>query len=358
VSPAAAPDLLRRRLSAQGLAGAPLGHGPDGPVAVARRLLAIQAQDPRGARLAIRARSRATTAADVDRGLTQARSLVVTWLNRGTLHLVTREDYPLLQALLPRWQRTGVDTRLARSGIDAATAERAVGILDRALADTGPLPRAALRERLLTTGVPAEGQALIYVLFRASLDGVLVRGPVRGGEHLYARVADWLPEAARDAAAIAADPEPGYAEIARRFLAGHGPADARDLAKWLGVPLGVARQALAVIADQLMQRPDGLLALAARRPQPPGRLPPPRLLGAFEPVLMGWRSRAHVLGEHESEVVTGGVFRGFALVRGRAVGVWRVAGSGVALAPCEALSTAVSDALQRDGRAVLRFLGR
>jgi hypothetical protein len=77
------PQRLRARLTAQGLAGAPLGSGRDGPVAVARRLLATQAQDPRGARLAIRARTRATTGADVDRALTEERSLVVTWLNRG-----------------------------------------------------------------------------------------------------------------------------------------------------------------------------------------------------------------------------------------------------------------------------------
>ena len=46
--------LLLRRLTAQGLTGPPAR----GPVEVARRLLAIQAQDARGARLAVRARTR------------------------------------------------------------------------------------------------------------------------------------------------------------------------------------------------------------------------------------------------------------------------------------------------------------
>ena len=46
---------------------------------VAGRLLAIQAQDPRGARLAIRARSAGLSASDVDSALT-GRSLIVTWL--------------------------------------------------------------------------------------------------------------------------------------------------------------------------------------------------------------------------------------------------------------------------------------
>src|SRR5262249_15635455 len=73
-------SVAAERLAAQLLAGPPARD----PVAVAERLLAVQAQDPRGARLAIRARTTGLTAADVDRALTHDRSLVVTWLNRGT----------------------------------------------------------------------------------------------------------------------------------------------------------------------------------------------------------------------------------------------------------------------------------
>ena len=50
-----ASPMLAQRLTAQLLAGPPARD----PVAVAERLLAVQGQDPRGARLAIRARSRA-----------------------------------------------------------------------------------------------------------------------------------------------------------------------------------------------------------------------------------------------------------------------------------------------------------
>jgi hypothetical protein len=61
---------------------------------VAWRLLALLARDPRGARLAARARTTGVVAADVDRVLTQGRSLVVSWLNRGTL----RRNAPILAA--------------------------------------------------------------------------------------------------------------------------------------------------------------------------------------------------------------------------------------------------------------------
>lgn len=63
------------RLTAQLLAGV---RARD-PEAVAGRLLAIQGQDPRGARLAIRARSDDLSAAGVDRALTEDRSLVISW---------------------------------------------------------------------------------------------------------------------------------------------------------------------------------------------------------------------------------------------------------------------------------------
>jgi hypothetical protein len=367
-----ASALLRRRLTAQGLAGPPLGTGAEGPVAVAERLLATQGQDPRAFRLAVRARTRGTTGADVDRALGEERSLLVTWLNRGTLHLVTREDYPLLQALVAPWQRTGAMTRLGQLGIDEPLADRAVALVDRWLADEGPLSRAALRERLLAAGIPAEGQGLVHVLFRASLDGVLVRGPVSsagagggagsgsGVEQLYARVADWLPEAPAAVSAVARDPERGYAEIARRYLAGHGPAEPRDLAKWLAVPLGRVRSALGALGSRVVETDDGLVELAAARASGirPVRLPPPRLLGAFEPLLLGWCSREQVLGEHEGTVISGGVFRGIGLAGGRAVGAWRFGGAGVDFTPFGPLSESVERALARDGEALLQFLGR
>jgi hypothetical protein len=104
---------VAERLAAQLLSGTPAGS----TLAVAERLLAIQAQDQRGARLAVWARSRGLTAADVDAALTQDRSVVVTWLNRGTLHLVRAEDYWWLHPLTTPSLLTGNARRLAQEGV-------------------------------------------------------------------------------------------------------------------------------------------------------------------------------------------------------------------------------------------------
>ena len=337
---------IAERLTAQLLAGPPARD----PVAVAERLLAIQAQDPRGARLAVRARSTGLTAADVDRALTEERSLLITWLNRGTLHLVRREDYPWLQALTTPPLHTANARRLAQEGVTPDRAERGVAAIERSLAEEGPLTRAQLRERVAAAGVRTAGQALVHLLVLASLRGVVVRGPVVGREHAYALVRDWLGESAP------VDRDSALAELARRYLAGHGPAGDRDLARWAGLPLRDARAGLGAIASELDERADGVVDLAGRPTA--ASLPPPRLLGSYDPVLLGWTSREPLLGPHEGAVTVDGLFRPFALVRGRAAATWSIRGGEVVLEPFGALARQDAAALEADAKEVLRFLGR
>ena len=354
VSGRRAASPLATRLTAQLLAGEPARD----PVAVAERLLAVQGQDPRGARLAVRVRTlgSGTTAADVDHALTDDRSLVISWLNRGTLHLVRREDWPWLHALTTPPLRAGSARRLAQEGVPPADAERAVAAVERALADEGPLTREQLRERVAAAGVRTAGQAHVHVLLAATLRHAIVRGPMRGTRHAFALARDWLGEEALRAV----DRNRALAELARRYLAGHGPASDRDLARWAGLPLRDARAGLSAIAPQLAQRPDDLVDLAQR---PAGEdaapLPPPRLLGAYDPLLLGWCSREDVLGERGAGIVTAnGLFRPFLLVRGRAAGLWRLEGGEVALDPFGRLASRDAGALARDAADVRRFLGR
>jgi hypothetical protein len=320
------------------------------PVQAAGRLLAVQAQDPRGARLAVRARTAGVTAADVDRALSEERSLLITWLNRGTLHLVRSEDYPWLHALTTPPLLTSSARRLRQEGVSSAAAERGVETIEKALVEEGPLTRAQLRERLDSAGVRTEGQALVHLLFLTTLRGVAVRGPMVGKEHAYALTRDWFgPQKA-------VDREAALAELARRYLAGHGPADERDLARWAGLPLRDARAGLAAISSELLERQDGLVDLA-RRP-PAEALPPPRLLGAFDPLLLGWTSREEVVGPHKMLVTMNGIFRPFALVGGRAVATWRLAGAKLTIEHLGRVTKKDAAALEAEADAVLEFLGQ
>lgn len=333
------------RLAAQLLVGPPAA----GVVQVVDRLLAVQAQDLRAARLAIRSRTQGLTAADVDAALAD-RMLVVTWLNRGTLHLVRPQDYWWLQQVTTPQLSTGNARRLEQEGVSPVQADRGVAAIEEAIAAHGPMTRPQLREIVAGAGVPVAGQALVHILALSAIRGLTVRGPIVGAHQAFVLVRDWLGEPPK-----ATGRSTALSELARRFLAGHGPADAGDLARWAGITVGDARSGLCAAGADLLERPGGLVDLAGRG-APTGRRRP-KLLGGFDPLLHGWVDRTPVLDGNQQIVTTNGIFRPFALVGGRAVATWSMPRGRVTLEPFGQISaTALAD-LDREARDVERFLG-
>ena len=264
------------------------------PAALVRRLLAVQAQDGRAAALALRARSEGLTAAAIEGD----DELVVAWLNRGTLHLVHRDDHPWLLALTAPTRFANNRRRLGQEGVSPQDADRAVAIVRAAVAEAGPLTRSELAACMAAQGIRTEGQATPHLLMLAALRGVVVMDARR-----RYTLADPAPEVDRDRA---------LAELARRYLAAHAPASDRDLAAWAGLPLRDARA--------------GLRALDAPPPEPTAEAVPPRLLPAFDPYLLGWKDRAFAVPKLLARRVHpgGGMIRATATVDGVVVGDWDV----------------------------------
>ena len=317
------------------------------PEEVVAQLLAVQAQDARAVRLSIRSRSHLASSAEVDAALTQRRTLVIGSLQRTTLHLVAATDYWWLHALLTPRQRTSNATRLRQEGVSEHQAERGVEVIAEAVQD-GPLTRAQLRGCLDGAGVPTAGQALPHLIHAAAMAGVVVRGPVVGGEQAFVDARSWLgapPDEERD---------DQLARLADRYLLGHGPAAPEDLAKWSGLALGECRRAFAAIAERT--RPWGdLVALA--NPTEPGGLPAPTLLGGFDPILHGWASRRLFVPTDDGVVTNNGIFRPTALVDGRVVATWGLASGRLTLTPLTRISKAALAALESDAESVGRYLG-
>ena len=342
--------VIRRRLHAQLLAGPP-AHSPE---EVVERILAVQGQDPRGFRLSVRSRSEGLTATDVDAALTDRRSLIVTWVNRGTLHLIRADDYWWLHPLTTPQLVTGNQRRLREEGVGPRQATRGIDVVIDAVAE-GPQTRAALRDRLDAARVPTARQALVHVLMAASLGGHVVRGPVVGSgrDQAFVAVDTWLgpppPALERDVA---------LAQLARRYLAAHGPASAQDLVKWSGVNLGDARRAFDAISHEVEPVADGLVRLGeSGKDARLTRTAPPRLLGPFDPLLHGWASREPFVGPHAGVVTTNGVFKPSVLVDGRVVGTWTLPAGIVTIQPLEPIPPRAIKALAADAADVLRYLG-
>lgn len=118
-------SVIAERLAAQQLSGARARR----PEAVVHGLLAVQAQDARAARLTIGSRSTGLSATDVDDALTERKSLVITWLNRGTLHLVESGDYWWLHPLTAPQIAPMNQRRLLQEGVSTAQADRGVDVV-------------------------------------------------------------------------------------------------------------------------------------------------------------------------------------------------------------------------------------
>ena len=354
-------ELRARRAAAQRLDR----PGAAGPADLVRALLAVQAQDARAARIALRARHTGLDAAVVDAAVSDDRSLVVAWLMRGTLHLVAREDHAWLLGLAAPRQEAGSARRLAQEGVPSGDAERALAVVEHALAGDGPLTRAELGARIAEAGVRSEGQALPHLLALAARRGIAVHGPVAAGEQRFALARDWLGAVPAVPLAGAAR-DTALAELARRYLAAHGPASAADLATWAGLPLRDARAGLAAIASQVVVAGGGeLVDLAARRDggDPPAAALEPRLLPAFDPYLLGWKDRRFAVpAAHAKRVYPGGgMLRAVATADGRAVGTWsarrRDGRLAVAVEPFGRIPAAVRAALAAEAADVARFEG-
>ena len=253
-------------------------------------LLAVQAQELRSAKLALWARGSGFGASDVDTALEDG-SLVVASLMRGTLHLVRTEDWPWLHALTAPRQRATSVRRLGQLGVAEEQAARGVEVIRRAVAEQART-RKELAALLAAEGIPTEGQATPHLIFRAALDGVVVLC----GEQRF-RAAPPVGDVDRDEA---------LRELATRYLRGHAPAGAADLATWSGLPLTDVRP-----------------FVTATDVDAPARIPP-RALPAFDPYLLGWKDRSFAVPEKLRKAVHpgGGMLRAVTTKDGLVTGTW------------------------------------
>ena len=336
--------------------------GPD-PAAIARAVCGIQAQDFDAARHQLRARSVGLTARAVDHAFDHERSVVKTWLMRGTLHMCAADDVRwMLDVFGPAVNRLGA-RQWATLGLDDTTLQRALRVVRTTLAN-GPVSRRELRDELVSRGVFREpvGQAMIYLLFQAATLGITCSGPRIGRADSFVLLDDWVPrtDGPRGEAALA--------ELARRYLAAYGPATESDLAAWSGLPVARARTGMAAIAQEIVEFPGpapGLWALRSAAPVDVPRPPVVRLLGHFDTFLLGYRRRHHLGDEQAEDWIHrggGGWIRPVVCVDGWIVGGWRLehspAQAEVTVLPFERLPGRLSGGIGREVAAIGRFLER
>ncbi len=328
---------------------------------VVGNIAAVQAQDTTAELLAVRVRTDAVTANDVERARVDERSVVRTWAMRGTLHLLPAEDVRWIVGLVgPRMLRRG--KRHEELGLTTDVYAEAVSVLRRELGHHGPLTRRQIAQRWAEAGLPSEGQAVPHLLTWASLERVICFGPTESGASTHVLLDDWLGTNERTPA------DPG-AELARRYLVAYGPANPDDFRAWSALSASEARRAFAAIADELIEvdAGGGLGWLPKSRSHwlreysdVPSLLV--KMLGAFDPYLLGYRVRDLGVPPETLKRVHpgGGIIRPTILDNGKAIATWTRKRTGnnlsITINPFEPLSAEIRAAIDSEVADIGRFL--
>jgi hypothetical protein len=302
---------------------------------------------------------------DVRSALWERKTLVKTWLMRGTLHLIPAADLPLYTAVLNNhWVRIR-PSWLKYVGLSETELFELVDAIGDALDG-----RALTREEIVEVVGKHRSEHVREVLRSgwggilkpAARSGRLCFGPSRGQNVTFVRPSDWLGSWHEVKPAVA------LAEVARRYLRAFGPSVKNDFAFWWGHWAGVAGAAWTALEGELAtvsiegQRAQMLatdLVALGSAPQAPCVT----MLPNFDPYLMGHASRNHLFDEtHRWKVSrTAGWISSVVLVRGRVEATWsqRVGGQTlhVTVAPFQPLPPKVLREVRRCAESIAATLG-
>lgn len=350
------PEVLKRRLAAQHLAGSPA----DTPKDAVRRLLGVQSQERVVAFWSLAQRSRGQPSLTDVVAAYDVGDVLRTHTLRQTWHFVAPEDLRLvLQVTSPRVEQAA-GTVYRKYALDEDLRERATEVMLRRVAGGRHATKAELAAALAEAGIQTTGGIpLSYLVMHAELRGRLVSGPMRGLTHTYAAVDERVPPAP------VLDADEALAELTVRFFLGHGPAALPDLTRWASLTVAQARRGLDVAADRLGRAEvDGV----------PHWFDPVSVVPARDPAYHG----AHLLQLYDEATLTyprlgfpvdpahpeppglesrfGPVLAGL-----RDVGIWRRAGTGrgatVEVAVSPGLSGPEREAVEGQRARLARFLG-
>lgn len=339
------------------------GAAAPGASAAVRSLLAVQAENLDQTGWAIASRCSGLTPAGLA-DLVGSGELVRTHVLRPTWHLVHRDDLAWLLELTGPRLRVQLDRQLDRDlGLDGATVAACTDAVVTALTDTPDLTREELSSALERAGFALTGQQLMVLLAHAEMGLIVGSGVPRPdggtGTQTYSLLAGRVPPSPH------ADRPAALAEVALRYVLGHGPATERDLAYWATLTLTDVRTGLAAARDRLESfEHDGKVFWHAPGESPPAapRSPQVHLLHILDEWYRGHQDSRRVVDADGLHPVGREASIGVAVVDAQIAGtVRRTVRPGRVtfdLTPYRPLTAAELEALQAEADRYGAYLGR
>lgn len=322
-------------------------------VRAVERLGGLQAQWTPSPYLSLWARLDGFEREELTRALT-ARRVVKALLQRGTLHVVAPRHYWALMAV-----RSALASTLwppaYEARISSAEIERLAEELLRELGEREPTLKEA--QELLAPHA-REGVPPTFLWRRIQSYAPVVHVPPSGvwgygGHGVYAAAAGRVrggPPTFEDA----------LDDLVTTYLRAYGPAGARDVGQWAGIPrLGPIREALGRLSLRTFRDEGGRqLYDLPRAPLPDPETPaPPRLVPRFDNLVLSHADRSRILGDAApSRIVTkNGLVHATILVDGFVAGTWQLERGRVVLEPWARLDPSARRALSEEAARLESF---
>lgn len=299
---------------------------PDFVVDVVRDTGGIQAQVMSAAEMALGVRTKSTRDF-VSHALWVDRSLVKTWCMRGAIHLLPADELTLFLSAYGRNAMRNEERVLLRRGFTGRDIARSCAAIVTAL-DGRSLTRKELAHEV-GKRLGGRFEALLEsswgaLIKPAALEGLVCFGPNRGREVTFVRVDQWL------GSTKGVKSDDARTLLLQRYIRAYGPVSMHDYAHWSGIGVRNA-------AQQWVDHDHGTVdvfdecgrafrvGVEALKSAPGVDERSTRLLPAFDPYLLGYRGKDHVVRSVDYKCVykKAGWISPVALVDGHVIGVWR-----------------------------------
>ena len=323
------------------------------------RLAGMQMQEELSVHVGLWSRLAGVTRQSVAAAFTD-RTLVRGTAMRGTLYAFAAGDFP--------WVRSTIGPSLAADALayvkrTASLDEVAAAIdhLTGRFAD-GPMTADRMRDEVAALLPGCDVRTVAYAA-RMALPLVQLPGGGRAGVSAFSTKTPFALAEIWLGRPLPAEPD--VPALVRRYLAAYGPATAADVGAWTGLP-GPAALLKGMDDELVTYRGEGKSILYD---VPSGLLPdpetvaPPRLLPAFDNLLLSHKDRTRVVtDEHRARLYQKGNLRILAsiLVDGQAIGTWRIETrrkvATITLQPFVTISKPDRAALAVEAETLARFL--
>ena len=310
-------SILRQRLLNQHI----LGSKFENPDDMVRWMTAVQAQDFLAALWAIGIRVKNSYESDIEDAIAN-RSIVRTWLLRGTIHFVSSQDIRWIHDLVsPRLIASNANFLAKNLQLDSDVFQKSREVISKALEGGQHLIRKDLYNELKSADISISDLRGLHILHRLALEGVICFGPREGKQHTFVLLDEWIPKT------NTMNRDDALGELAIRYFNSHGPSTLQDFRWWSGLTNSDARKGLEKNRSKIISEDinNETYWYSSYIKDVADSYPASQLLPNFDEYIVGYKDRNHLVsGIYNIKMeLNEFIFNPTIIVNGEIVGTWK-----------------------------------